>query len=50
MFQNARHHSGQWGLSRYDDLEWLRQEVRGQLSQAAARNNCCVAKVNEKNL
>lgn len=50
MFQDARHHSGQWGLSRYGDLAWLRQEVRGQLPQAAARNKCCVAKVNEKNL
>lgn len=42
--------SGQWCLSWYTDLEWLRLEVSRQLSQAAACNDCCVAKVNEKNL
>lgn len=38
------------GASHGTDLEWLRQEVSRQLSQAAACNNCCVPKVNEKNL
>lgn len=34
----------------FTHLGWLRQEVSRQLSQAAARNNCCVAKVDEENL
>lgn len=50
LSKNVGYCSGQWCLSWYTDLERLGQEVSRQLSQAAACNNCCVAKVNEKNL